>query len=95
MNNKQHTPFQNRKINHYALLAVIDDREQDSRHLARLNAELATPFSKEEWQTRCDHFQRTYEVTLALHGPLERGPGTNKDFLKKALNGDWPTTGNG
>ena len=95
MNNKQHTPFQNRKINHYTLLAVIDDREQDNKHLVTLNTKLATPFSKEEWKTRCDNFQRTYEETLALHRPLERGPGTNKDFLKKALNGDWPTAENG
>ena len=89
MNNKQHTPFQNRKINHYALLAVIDDREQDNKHLVTLNTKLATPFSKEGWQTRCDHFQAVYETTL------EKSPGSNKDFLKEAFNGDWPTAGSG
>jgi len=84
MSNNQQTPFQNRKINHYALLAVIGDRDHDNKHLATLNTKLATPLTKEEWQARCDDFQTVYETSLELT------PRINKDFLKIALNGGWP-----
>jgi len=84
MSNNQYTPFQNNKINHYTLLAVIDEREQDNKHLVTLNTKLATPLTEEEWQARCDDFQTVYETSLEL------SPRLNKDFLKIALNGGWP-----
>ena len=84
MSNNQYTPFQNNKINHYTLLAVIDEREQDNKHLATLNTKLATPLTKEAWQARCDDFQTVYETSLEL------SPRANKDFLKIAFNGGWP-----
>lgn len=80
---QQQTPQQNVQVNHFALLALLDNRKYDKDHLSNLNEHLTVPISESAWKARCDNFQRAYENSFS------KGLKTHKAFLDEAFNGEW------
>jgi hypothetical protein len=80
---QQQSPEQNVQVNHFALLALLDNRKYDKDHLSNLNEHLIVPISEAAWKARCDNFQRAYEASFS------KGFKTHKAFLNEAFNGEW------